>query len=738
MSEFDSKEVTPDIILEALNPVQQQAVKSTSPFLRIVAGAGSGKTRVLVHRMAWLVANGMFPSQLLAVTFTNKAANEMRHRLESLIGPSARKMWVGTFHGLSYRILRQHHEHAQLDANFQILDAEDQLRLIKGILKAQNIDPEECDPKSCLGFINRAKDEGQRSAALMGQSYGIKQRYAQVYQWYEQHCERAHLVDFAELLLRVVQLWKSSPDVLGAYSERFLHLLVDEFQDTNSIQYEWLALLAQKGAHVTVVGDDDQSIYGWRGAKIENIHRFAKEFPNTQTIRLEQNYRSTETILKAANTLIGQNEGRLGKSLWTQHTQGDLIECYAAFNEIDEARYIAQRINQFVAQGDAYSDCALLYRSNAQSRVLEQALRQAQYPYVIYGGVKFFERAEIKDMLSYLRLLVNVRDDPAFERVINLPPRGIGEKSIRQIKELAKQQTLSYWEAAKLFLTQSGTSRLSKGLNDFFGIIESWVPKMSEMSLPDLVDKLLQRSGLLHYYANQSRDRNQLRVENLQEFLTAAQEFHDALCEQKEQSQMCAHLSLPLFLSEVALDAGERASSAQMDAVKLMTLHSAKGLEFKNVFLCGLEEGLFPHHRTLQAKEQLEEERRLCYVGITRAMSHLCLSFAQKRAFAGRTGTNHPSRFIKELPPQLIEMVNLNLNLNSSPNKASTKLFHDKEENHPFQLGQRVLHPKFGQGMVLALEGAGEMARVQVNFDTHGTKWLVLAYAKLEALESTL
>lgn len=717
--------------LQALNPAQKQAVSAKAQYLLVLAGAGSGKTRVLVHRIAWLMAERhALPHQILAVTFTNKAANEMRQRIEKLAPLTPASLWVGTFHGLSHRILRQHWSEAGLPDNFQIIDSEDQLRLVKRLLKEEGVDEEECDPKRLIHFINRQKDEGNRAQDVMA-NLPEMQRFVEMYRLYEQYCQRSGIVDFAEILLRVHELWRQHPDILASYQQRFRHILVDEFQDTNTIQYKWIKQLSAKNNHIMVVGDDDQSIYGWRGAKIENIHRFNKDFPEVITVRLEQNYRSTSTILAAANALISYNDSRLGKELWTQGVQGERIVLYGAFNEIDEARFIVEKIKQWHFEGGNYDEVAVLYRSNAQSRVLEQTLTHAAIPYRVYGGLRFFDRAEVKDVLAYLRLLANCHDDTAFERVVNLPPRGVGERTVASIREKAKRENLSYWQAAQLMLPTLPLGRIHNGLRQFFDCIETLIPEVKMGKLGTLIEHVLHKTGLLQYVKTQPGERTQARVENCQELIHAGKQFHQGYEETFEKECEDSLDSLPTFLSEVALDAGER-ENEQSNAVKLMTLHSAKGLEFPLVFLAGLEEGLFPHHRCIQNKETLEEERRLCYVGITRAMRKLYLTYAEKRAFAGLSGINRPSRFIDEIPASLLESVNMNAHY-FEPAKTIDKT--RKSSDLPFALGQRVRHQRFGEGIVVSAEGQGEAARVHIHFGAHGKKWLVISYAKLEPVE---
>ncbi len=724
-----------DTTLEDLNGAQRQAVSAKAQRLLILAGAGSGKTRVLVARIAWLIQNQLASAhQLLAVTFTNKAAGEMRHRIEQFTGPASR-LWVGTFHGLSHRLLRLHANEAHLPENFQIIDSDDQLRLIKRLINERGWNEEMCDPKRAMGFINRQKDEGKRAQDVGISTLPDVAMFTELYRLYEQHCQRSAVVDFAEILLRVYELWRDNPTILAHYQQRFSHILVDEFQDTNTIQYAWLKLLSTPHNNMMIVGDDDQSIYGWRGAKIENIHRFNKDFPDAITIRLEQNYRSTSTILAAANALIANNSARLGKELWTQGVKGEALTLYGAFNEIDEARFIVERIRYWCHGGGNFEDVAILYRSNAQSRVLEQALRQANIPYKVYGGLRFFDRAEVKDVLAYLRLLVNLDDDTAFERVLNLPPRGVGERTLASIRELATAQQISLYQAAKAYFPSIPLGRISNGLRSFLECVEEMLAQVKVLNLSALTQFVLQRSGLMMHVKTQPGERTTARVENLHELVQATNQFHQSYDEMFEQTTTHSIDTLPSFLSEVALDAGDRELD-QGSCVKLMTLHSAKGLEFPLVFLAGLEDGLFPHHRCIHDKALLEEERRLCYVGLTRAMRKLYLTYAEKRAFAGLSGVNRPSRFIDEIPSNLIEAMNMNAKIMMpSSTHTAVKRSNKLENDFPFRLGQRVTHQRFGEGVIIAGDGQGDAARVQVNFASEGRKWLVLAYAKLEAVE---
>lgn len=729
-----------EIIIDPLNRAQREAVTADSQYVRVIAGAGSGKTRVIVHRIAWLLATQQArPNNILAVTFTNKAANEMRQRIDQLLQSSLSHMWVGTFHGLAHRILRRHYDLLGLPENFQIIDADDQLRLIKRILKEMGLDEETCEPKRAQGFINKQKDEAKRPQDIPNTNMPDVAMYAEVYRIYNNTCKRSGLVDFAEILLLAYELWRDNADLLTQYQQQFTHILVDEFQDTNTIQYRWLTLLLGPNNHVTIVGDDDQSIYGWRGARVENIHKFSKAYQGTQTVRLEQNYRSTQTILNSANQLITNNQTRLGKELWTEQNKGEPITLYGAFNEMDESKFIVERARKWIESGGHLNDIGILYRSNAQSRVLEQALRQANLPYRVYGGLRFFDRAEIKDVLAYLRMVVNVDDDTALERVINVPPRGVGERTLENIRELAKAQNCSLWQATQQHIETMNSGRIRNGLIQFIQIIEDMVAQTKLMTLPKLVEKLLHHSGLLLFVKSQPGERTHIRVENLMELIQAASQYHTGA--QKEHGSLeDSTKTLPAFLSEVALDAGDREGDKEADAaISLMTLHSAKGLEFPVVFMAGLEDGLFPHHRNAEKQALLEEERRLCYVGITRAMKKLYLTYAEKRTFAGLAGSSRrPSRFINELPKQLVETVNLNINMVSPPSFRSAapplKRVNNKINDLPYEIGQRVRHARFGEGVVMCGEGKGDAARIQVNFKKGGAKWLALAYAKLEVV----
>ncbi len=638
-------DVTP--ILDHLNQAQRDAVTAQQKALLVLAGAGSGKTRVLVHRIAWLIATeGLSAHQIMSVTFTNKAAQEMRHRVEDLLGRNSGHMWIGTFHGLAHRLLRAHARDAGLPDSFQILDSDDQLRVIKRVMKDLNLDADEWPPKQAQWFINHQKDEGLRPKDIQHRGDLFTSIHVQIYQHYQQACQTGGLVDFAELLFKAYELIRDNQSLREHYQQRFRHMLVDEFQDTNGIQYAWIKLLTSSDCHITIVGDDDQSIYGWRGAKIENIQRFQSEYKDCRLIRLEQNYRSTANILKAANAVIANNQDRMGKNLWTEDNQGEAIAIYAAFNEQEEARFIAGRITDWSEQGHSYKDCAILYRSNAQSRVLEEFLLQKQIPYRIYGGLKFFERAEVKSTLAYLRLMYNHQDDAAFERIVNLPTRGLGTKSIDKIRMLARDNGSTLWQASQqLIQTSQLPARACSSLAGFLQLIETALEDLHELPLSEQIQLIIEISQLDSMYAKEKGEKALARKENLAELANAAREF-DA-DDYPDLSPMTA------FLAHASLEAGDTQAEQYQDCVQLMTLHSAKGLEFPLVFIAGMEEKLFPHMMSMDEPEKLEEERRLAYVGITRAMQQLYLIYCEKRRLYGKETYPAVSRFIKEIPSEL-------------------------------------------------------------------------------------
>ncbi|WP_151705652.1 DNA helicase II [Nitrincola alkalilacustris] len=729
-------------IIDSLNDAQRQAVSADVSNLLVLAGAGSGKTRVLVHRIAWLIeAEGFSPYSIMAVTFTNKAAREMRGRIEQLLGIDTQGMWVGTFHGLAHRLLRAHWRDAGLPDNFQIMDSDDQLRLIKRLCRELQLDETRWPPRQIQWFINAQKDEGLRSQHLERSSDPFQQTMIRAYEAYEQACERGGMIDFGELLLRALELLRDrAPALLKHYRERFRYVLVDEFQDTNAIQYAWLRLLCEGEQKLMAVGDDDQSIYGWRGARIENIQNLPEHFPGTETVRLEQNYRSTNTILKAANGVITNNFGRLGKELWTEDGDGEPISLYSAFNEQDEARFIVDQIEKWIDHGNRRDETAILYRSNAQSRVLEEALIRSGVPYRIYGGQRFYDRLEIKNALAYLRLLANRDDDTAIERVINVPTRGIGTRTIELIREQARHEGISMWRAANEIISlQQLPARAANALQGFLDLVNRLNTETEGLDLHEQTEHVIQHSGLIEHHEKEKGEKAQSRIENLEELVTATRQFAGQWQSQADEDEAVSVLSA--FLDQAALDAGDTQADAHTDSVQLMTLHSAKGLEFPMVFLAGMEEGLFPHKMSAEEPGRLEEERRLCYVGITRAMQKLFLTYAESRRLHGQETTNRVSRFVREIPEALIEEVRLNNSisrpLSSQRNSygggaSSSRLFNSEPESPSFNLGQRVLHPKFGEGMVTSFEGSGPKARIQINFDEVGSKWLVVGFARLE------
>ena len=718
-------------ILDPLNDAQREAVAAPSGHLLVLAGAGSGKTRVLVHRIAWLLATReATPFGVLAVTFTNKAASEMRTRIESILERPVGGMWVGTFHGLAHRLLRTHWRDVDLPESFQILDSDDQLRCIRRVLRDLDVDEQRWPPRQVQGFINARKDEGLRAEHIEDQDDLWAARMLRIYAAYQETCERTGVVDFAELLLRCHELLRDRDDVLAHYRERFRHILVDEFQDTNTIQYAWLRLLAGGAGHLCCVGDDDQSVYGWRGARIENILQFPRDFAHVRTVRLEQNYRSSGNILAAANALIANNQGRMGKNLWTDGGDGEPIAVYAAFNDVDEARFIVTRIRQWAESGGRRDEVAVLYRVSAQSRVLEEALLEHGVAYRVYGGLRFYERAEIRNALAYCRLAANRDDDAAFERIVNLPPRGIGARTVDTLRAEAKRRGESLWSATLAVIGEAvAGSRATGALRGFVELIDEMANGFHGITLPEQVETAVESSGLVEYYKREKVDRAQTRIENLEELVTAARQFVFDDAEEGARDPLTA------FLSHAALEAGEEQAGEWEDCVNLMTLHSAKGLEFPVVFLCGLEEGLFPHGRSSDDPGKLEEERRLCYVGMTRAKRKLCMSYAESRRLHGADVYPMPSRFLRELPPERIEQVRLRGTVRSPgtrirPGRSGAPApSHDEPDG--LRLGQRVRHPKFGEGVVLTYEGQGSHARVQVNFKTAGSKWLVVAYANL-------
>ena len=718
-------------LLKSLNSLQKEVVTSLAPYIRVLAGAGSGKTRVLTHRIAWLIQKqSVCPYGILAVTFTNKAACEMRERIERMLGISITMMWVGTFHSLSNRLLRTHWKEAGLPKSFQILNSDDQYRLIRRIQKNLNLEETQWPPKQTQWFINKHKEECRRpNQAISSYDSYFTEVLVKVYKAYEDICLRSGLVDFSELLLRSLELLRDVSSIRDHYQQHFHHILVDEFQDTNTIQYAWLCTLMNENTKMMVVGDDDQSIYSWRGAKIENIHRFCRDFSNVQTIRLEQNYRSTQTILGAANAVIEHNTNRLGKKLWTISNTGERITLYMGFDERDEALHIISCIELWVQQERKYSDIAILYRSNAQSRLLEERLINRQIPYRIYGGLKFFERAEIQDALAYLRLLANRYDDAAFERVVNTPTRGIGHTTLITLHAVARDQAISLWQAATHLIDDQGLSvRALNALQQFLKLIELLGVETRNLSLAEQTKKMLYHSGLLAFYKKDKSEKGLSRVENLEELVNAASSFTAELI----MDETILLSPLDAFLSHIALESEAEQAGPQSDFVHLMTLHAAKGLEFPLVIISGLEENLFPHYMSADTESGLEEERRLCYVGMTRAKEKLILTYVKCRHLHGLEKFNQPSRFLNEIPPELIDVVHPIPKISRSTFTAHAQ--RHQVDDTKFHIGQRVNHPKFGNGTITSYEGQGEHIRLQIKFDGHSTKWLVAGYAKLEAL----
>lgn len=717
-------------IINSLNDAQREAVSAPARSMLVLAGAGSGKTRVLVHRIAWLIKiEQISPHNILAVTFTNKAAKEMRGRVEDLLNISARSMWIGTFHGLAHRLLRQHNKEAKLPDTFQVIDSDDQLRLIKRLMKAMSIDDTRWPPKQVVWFINAQKDEGIRAGHIQESGDLYQQKMLEIYRAYEDLCARSGLVDFAELLLSAHETLRDNAELLEFYRSRFKHVHVDEFQDTNTVQYAWLRLLTEGQDNLFVVGDDDQSIYGWRGAKIENMFNFQKHYPNHLLIRLEQNYRSTGNILKASNALIACNEGRMGKELRTDSVDGDLISLYTAFNEQDEAYFVVERIRKWVAEGNLRSDVAILYRSNAQSRQFEEKLMATGTPYRVYGGLRFFDRMEIKNALAYLFLMMHKGNDSAFERIINTPTRGVGAKTLDDIRQLARERQISLWQAM-LELMKAGhfTPRAKNALKGFIQLINILGEQASELELYEQVKNAIEKSGLIEFHKKEKGEKGEVRVENLEELVNAARQFDYDEDNEENFSE------LDLFLAHAALESGDAQADDFEDCVQLMTLHSAKGLEFPIVFMVGLEEGLFPSQQSVDDIGRLEEERRLCYVGMTRAMKLLYISYAESRRLYGKENYPRPSRFLKEIPAEQLQEIRVRANVSkpvSSPKAPKRTIVGTSGR---YKLGQHVRHEKFGEGVVLQVDGDGAQERVQINFATAGMKWLMLSYAKLEIL----
>ncbi|WP_028081250.1 DNA helicase II [Solimonas soli] len=762
-------------LVASLNPAQREAVTAPPEHRLVLAGAGSGKTRVLTHRVAWLIAaEGVSPMSILAVTFTNKAAAEMRARIEQLVDVPIRAMWVGTFHGVAHRMLRMHWKEAGLPQNFQILDADDQVRLVKRIIKNLELPDDQWPAKTVAGWISAQKEEARRPQHFADEGDYTQRQFVRIYSAYQAQCDRQGVVDFAELLLRAYELTRDHADIQAHYRRRFRHILVDEFQDTNKLQYDWLRVIAGRDGVLFAVGDDDQSIYSWRGARVDNMLRLAQDFRGLEVVRLEQNYRSTGNILAAANGLIAKNAGRLGKELWTDGSDGEPIQLYAAFNEYDEADFVVARIKEHLDGRCALSEIAVLYRMGAQSRVLEEALIRARLPYRIYGGLRFFERQEIKDALAYLRLLHNRHDDTSFERAVNTPPRGIGATSVEKLRQLARDKDVSLWTAATQGAGPLGRS--AAALQQFTGLIESLASETKAVALSRATERVIERSGLREHYRKEKGEQAEARLENLDELISATRSFEPRVTnEPPDENESPRADPLTEFLTHAALEAGEAQAGPGEDCVQLMTLHAAKGLEFPVVFMVGMENGLFPHARSA-GEGNLEEERRLCYVGITRARKQLYMSYAEMRRMHGVEQNNAPSMFLREIPPEVIVETRPRASLTRpafAPRSAygrehsagfsgggwdrgdvnerrgaygarheppltrqpvSPSMMGKSEGPAGLRLGQSVRHEKFGEGTVLAFDGDGERTRIEVRFKNAGTKWLMLSFARLEAL----
>ena len=719
-------------LLDHLNAPQLAAVTLPPAHALILAGAGSGKTRVLTTRIAWLISTGQVsPPGVLAVTFTNKAAKEMQTRLAGMLPINVRGMWIGTFHGLCNRLLRAHYRDAGLPQLFQILDSADQQASVKRLLKSLNVDDEKFPPRELCHFINAQKEQGLRAAAVEAYDDWARKRIG-LYEAYEAQCQREGVVDFAELLLRSYELLERNEPLRRHYQERFRHILVDEFQDTNKLQYRWLKLLAGGGASLFCVGDDDQSIYAFRGADVGNMADFEREFKVANLIRLEQNYRSEGNILDAANAIIKNNPTRLGKNLWTEAGSGEPIRIYESYSDGDEARWIVEEVKALSRDGHARAEIALLYRSNAQSRALEHALFNAGLPYRVYGGLRFFERAEIKHALAYLRLIANTEDDTAFARVVNFPTRGIGARSLELLQDAAKAANSSL-HAAIPQVAGAGGAKLAA-----FAQLIVTLRDAARLPLPELVDHVIELSGLRAHYKNEKE--GQERLDNLDELINAAASFVAEEGTPNQDGEITGEFGndLSSFLAHASLEAGEHQAGEGDDALQLMTVHSAKGLEFNVVFISGLEDGLFPHENSMSEDKGLEEERRLMYVAVTRARQRLYLSFAQTRMLHGQTRYNLPSRFLDEVPEELVKWLTPRAGkggfaVPSAPTYSSTPRRSESSGGSGFRIGQSVMHPKFGLGVIINAEGSGTDARVQVNFGNAGMKWLALSVAKLEA-----
>lgn len=734
-------------LLTDLNTEQKNAVTTDSQYTIVLAGAGSGKTRVLVHRIAWLcVEKNYSPNSIFAVTFTNKAAAEMQERIQALVGEGyLNGMWVGTFHGLTHRLLRMFSQQAKLPENFQLIDSEDQIRLIKRIFRELKIDEKQWSPKECANFISTQKEKGFRADNLKPED--PKQvMWQTIYRDYQAICDRVGYVDFSELILRAYELLCSNENVLNYCRHRFSNILIDEFQDTNKIQYWLVKKLAGDTANVMIVGDDDQSIYSWRGANADNLQMFINDYPETEIIRLEQNYRSTGIILDTANKLIANNQNRLGKNLWTDSGDGEKISLYVGFNDIDEARFVVGQIKKYHDDGHNYASCAILYRNNVQSRIFEDTLLQAGVPYQIYGSIRFYERQEVKLALAYLRLLHDHDNDMAFETTVNTPTRGIGNVTLDKVRLCAKQNNISLWNACLMLIQKNAlTERQRSGISRFLELMESIHVEVNELPFYKQLDAIIKLSGVLQMYEQEPGIKGQARLDNLEELVSSAEQFfrvnQDNVIQDNETGKTLTVLES--FLAFTSLESRDVVN--QQDSVQLMTLHSAKGLEFDNVFIVGLEEGIFPAQRSSQERDKMEEERRLAYVGITRARKFLTLSLSELRRLYGREERNLPSRFLAELPVDNLQEISYRANLTSFNNNDDDTFTKDeqfyqdrkksyikkKKESDGYTLGRKVKHNRFGEGTIVNLDGEGEHRRVQIAFVNEGVKWLVVKLANL-------
>ncbi|MGK2897048.1 MAG: UvrD-helicase domain-containing protein [Candidatus Makana argininalis] len=706
-----------DNLFKSLNKKQMEAVSESNSNLLVLAGAGSGKTNVLINKIVWFIKINKYPpASIMAVTFTNKAAEEMKSRLKKIIGEKEKKIWIGTFHGLSNRMLRNHYKDANLPKNYQILDNEDQIRLIKRLIISMKLDDKIWNPRKLLLYINNNKDKGIRPCLENNNKNYYKKIEQNIYKQYQQSCDKLGLVDFSELLIRCYEMFIKKPYIINKYHNRFKNILVDEFQDTNIIQYYWIKILKNVNCNLIIVGDDDQSIYGWRGAKIENIYKFLEDYPNTKTIRLEQNYRCTNNILKAANSLISNNNFRLGKTLWTKCKLGDPINIYSASNEIDEANFVVNKIKIAKNKKTSLKEFAILYRSNAQSRILEETLININIPYLIYGGIRFFERSEIKHTLSYLRLILNRNDNVAYERIINIPNRGIGEKTLNIIKKTAKILNINLWKSSCYLIEKNILKKnTNKSVLNFINLINKLSKEIHNLPIHIQTDLVIKNSGLWNMYKKEKNIKNYAKLENLSELMNATKQYNDI--------HGISENSMQDFISNATLDAINFKNYKKTEAVTLMTIHSSKGLEFKQIFIIGMEEGIFPNKISTNSIEQLEEERRLAYVGITRTIKKLTITYAKKRKIYGKEKKRKPSRFIKEIPSSCINNINLNYNF-----KKNT---HYKKK---FRIGKKVKHNKFGYGIIIKIIIIDNNKIIKVRFNNNIIKFFTLDYNNFEII----